>query len=229
MCNRSMSLSGLRVPFAMPIALTFAPCSSPLPSKRIKLDPYQTGKHSPALEKEETALGRREEQDKQKRYCCGYHTERFEQDFESGDEEMPKQMDGKYGKMTFLQEIPIDVMHYLAVKRNLRDSGTQPEEDGPSLAVLANYTALTNDGSVCLPIPAQAYAGPYHLPEYVQPKLAAFRGLFSDVPVGPNCPVECPICRQRFTTGQALGGHTSRKHSTKPHNRLRRLPDESES
>lgn len=217
MCNRSMSLSGLHLPFALPIALSFAPCSSPPTSKRIKIDPSQAEKHSPAVsDREEIEPGRAEEQENEKRYCCAYHMEMFAQEFDSEDEEKPKRVCRKYEKTTFLLEIPFDVKHYLVSKRNFRDSGTQHEEPGPSLAVLANYTVGSDDGSACFSIPAQIYTGPYHLPEYIQPKIGhtAFQGLFPDVPLGGNT-VECPLCSQRFSTGQALGGHVSRRHSAK--------------
>lgn len=225
-----MSLAGLRAPLALPITLNFAPCESSTPLKHIKLDP--------TIDKNLTSVSdtliRAEEQEQKERFCCVYHRDMFESEFDSEkEEEEPKQKTGKHEKVVFLPRIPLDIQYYLIQKRKSRDDGTQHEErDGPALSVLADSGVISIDGTHCPAIPAQTYAGPYHLPEYIQPKLrvAALRDSLPGVPLGKEPCIVCQKCNQRFHTGQALGGHTSRKHRSRlalsPHKCMRRSDDE---
>ena len=224
-----MSLAGLRIPLALPIALNFAPCESSIPLKHIKLDQMD----EKSLTSVTDTLMRPEEQEQKAKFCCVYHRDTFEREFDSGNEEDPKRKTGKHEKVVFMRHIPLDIQYYLIQKRKSRDDGTQHEErDGPALSVLADCRVISSEDTQCPEIPAQTYSGPYHLPEYTQPKLrvAALRDSLPGVPLGEEPCIECQECNQRFRSGQALGGHTSRKHRSRltlsPHKYMRRSDDE---
>lgn len=216
MSTRSMSLTGLRSTRFLPLSLAFAPSNpSPSPSKRRKLDPTTP---SPVPNSTETVPTRAEEQEVRAGYCCPSHSSLFDSDFDSEDEGMPLKVKKRLGKLTFLPEIPFEVKHYLLVKRDFRDVGTQPEEaNGPRLLDLANEEVSSIDDPSCTVLQCRKHPVLLHLPEYTQPKIpaTAFWNQFPDVPMNDKCPIECPHCNQRFSSGQALGGHTSRRHSSK--------------
>lgn len=174
-------------------------------------------------------LVRTEEQEEKAGYCCPTHSEFFTQDFESEDEESCVQVRKRSGKLAFLPEVPFEAKHYLLVKRDSRDTGTQPEDSNrPVLAVLASAEVVPCDPLSTSVLRSKPHTGPWHLPEYIQPKIptSALYNQFPEVPMNEKCPIECPHCSLRFASGQALGGHTSRRHSSKrpaPVKRIRRL------
>lgn len=222
-----MSLAGLKVPFALPIALNFAPCESATPLKHTKLDTIT----EKSLTSDTDTNRRAEKQEPKAGFCCVYHRDMFDSEFDSGNEEEPKKNTGKHEKVEFLPRIPLDIQYYLLQKRATQDDGTQHEErSGPALSVLADCRVISSEGTDCPAIPAREYTGPCHLPEYTQPKLYA---VLSDLPVDKESCVECLQCSQRFRTGQALGGHTSRRHRSKltlsPRKYLRRSDDAQDS
>lgn len=207
-----MGLAGLRPTRFLPLSLAFAPSrASPSPSKRRKLDP-------PVPSSTDALPTRSEEQEIKAGYCCPSHSLLFDSDFDSEDEGMPLKAKKRSGKLTFMPEIPFEVKHYLLVKRDFRDVGTQHEEsNGPTLLALANEEVSSIDDPSCTVLQCRKQAGLLHLPEFTQPKIpaTAFWNQFPDVQMNDRCPIECPHCSQRFSSGQALGGHTSRRHSSK--------------
>ena len=224
MSTRSMALAGLRTPRSFPFSLTFAPSKfSPLPIKHRKLDPIPP---SAVPNCKEVLLVRTEEPEIKAGYCCPAHSQLFDLDFESDDEEVTLKARKKTGKLAFLAEIPFESKHYLLVKRDVRDAGTQHEAGNePALVELASAGVVASDDSACAVVQCRGQAGPWHLAEYTQSKIpaTALWNQFPEVPMSDTCPIECPHCSQRFASGQALGGHTSRRHSSKRPAALKRL------
>ena len=221
-----MALAGLRPTHCLIISPTFAPSDpSYQPSKHLKLDP--TPAISPSSSTEVMVV-RTEEVEVKAGYCCPTHSEVLEQDFESEDEEVGTRVRKRSGKVAFLPEVPFEVKHYLLVKRDCKDVGTQPEDGrGPALFALASAEVVTCEPLDSTVLAPRVHIGPWHLPEYTQPKIpaSALWNQFPEVPMNEKCPIECPHCSLRFASGQALGGHTSRRHSSKrpaPLKRLRR-------
>ena len=211
-----MSLAGLRSTHFCPVSLAFAQSlSSPSPSKRRKLEPSSP---SPVPQSTEAVPTLSEGQETKAGYCCPAHSLLFDSDFDSEEEEIPLKVKRRSGKLTFLPEIPFEVKHYLLVRRDFRDAGTQHEEaNGPTLLELANEEVSSTEDPSGKVLQCRKQAGLLHLPEFTQPKIpaTAFWNQFPDIPMNDRCSIECPHCSQRFASGQALGGHTSRRHSSK--------------
>lgn len=231
MSTRSMSLTGVRVSRAHPLAVTFAPTDiTHFPGKHHRMEQIPSRDSSLTAVAKNFVLVRTEETEVKAGFCCPYHARWFAEDFDSEDEEMPKKLLKRPGKPVFLSEVPFEAKHHLIVRRDLRDVGTQPEAaDGPPLSDLIKSEVVPTDDTFSAVKQIGPYPGPCHLPEYIQPKIpaTALWNQFPDIPIGEKCPIECPHCSQRFSSGQALGGHTSRRHSSKrpghSFKRLRRL------
>ena len=156
------------------------------------------------------------EQELKPGFCCSLHTAIFNSSFDS-DDERPQHPSKRSGKLSFLPEIPFDVKHHLVLVRNKHDSASQCDDDGVrSLTEWAGVEVKPGDDCVGAKVPRK-YTKTCHLAEYIQPKLTSVSlwNQFPEVAMCDSHPVECPYCGQRFSSGQALGGHTSRRHSSK--------------
>lgn len=134
--------------------------------------------------------------------CCTGHEVLFSQDFKSEDEDLDffEDLDEPPGPLNFVSDFSQEVQDQLNNFQMKREQGNQCEVSNPvDLAKLSSepiYSTNLTDKTV---YPRKRIFGLNHVPLVVIPS----------EPHGSFC---CKMCCQTFVSGQALGGHISRKH-----------------
>lgn len=138
-------------------------------------------------------------------FCCESHEEEFQTEFQS-DEEFIGFCDSFEG-IVFLNE-PQDV-EWMKFKDEV---GVQCSEGTPISLQDLSVTGIKNeDLKVLIPKKVGFYMS--HDPLIILPRTSTSPCLNDSDDDGS---FQCKFCFKIFLTGQALGGHMSRKHPTKP-------------
>lgn len=150
-----------------------------------------------------------------KHFCCAYHEAYYSTDFDSDIEELPYAPKKLItNKVAFMEKYPANALA-LAKHMNLtQEIGTQCTFDATAtLLQLASTPVYSTDSqSRCL-TPRYRDLNPTHIPVLTIPAVeSSHLGGFPDLP----SVFQCRFCGIVFGSGQALGGHTSRKHPRHP-------------
>lgn len=131
-------------------------------------------------------------------FCCSAHEEEFFFDFQSEEETMV--LNDDFGGVLFLHS---DGNSEIAEMCHRDEIGIQCSQGPPvSLKKLSSWNVCCKDGKIIIPRPNWKTL---HEPLIILPRPI----LEIDEDDGS---FQCKICFKIFLTGQALGGHTSRKH-----------------
>lgn len=144
-------------------------------------------------------------------FCCGEHDNYLSEEFWSDEEDTYIAIDkAPNSHIVFLKQIPDDLVKFLKTCIGNRERGTQCEDTSSNLQILASIRIDLRDAKEITPKikPFETQ----HIPFLTLPELSAtIEQTILNVFAGTQS-FKCKFCFKGFNSGQALGGHTSRKH-----------------
>lgn len=144
-------------------------------------------------------------------FCCGEHDDLLGEEFWSDEDDTYIAVDkGPSTSMVFLKQIPVEIVRLLEAAVGNRERGTQCEDTSSNLQTLAN-TKIVSNGLKEITPRIKSYETS-HIPLLTLPKLSATIEQTILNAFEGNHAFKCKLCCKSFSSGQALGGHTSRKH-----------------
>lgn len=156
-------------------------------------------------------------EDKKPGFCCPVHKEMFEDELDN-DEEVEVARPAKRGAgVALIDDFSCPTTHRLIAAQEKRETGSQCVLDDPQpnrMAELATRSISPLDGQTVTILQTQRPALTLPKPQYspIKPRAVPAKPQYAEAPQVTHY-AECHICNARFTSGQALGGHTSRKHA----------------
>ena len=144
-------------------------------------------------------------------FCCGEHDDLLGEEFWSDEDDTYIAVDkGPSTSIVFLRQIPAEIAKLLEAAVSHRERGTQCEDTSSNLQTLAN-TKIISSGLKEITARIKSFETS-HIPLLTLPKLSATIEQTILTALEGNQAFKCKLCCKSFSSGQALGGHTSRKH-----------------
>lgn len=144
-------------------------------------------------------------------FCCGEHDNYLSEEFWSDEDDAYIAVEkAPSPHLVFLKQIPGDLIKFLETCIGNRERGTQFEDTSSNLQTLAN-TKIDARGAKEI-IPKIKHFETLHIPLLTLPKISAtIEQTILKAFTGTQA-FKCKLCCKSFSSGQALGGHTSRRH-----------------
>jgi hypothetical protein len=134
-------------------------------------------------------------------FCCNIHEEDFQGEFQSEEEAMA--MNEEFEEILFLNQFNEDQVHHMKLKDEI---SVQCNDGTPVSLKYLSSLPIKCDGARVLK-PSRSALVTLHEPLVILPRTPCLVEEEED-----DGTFQCRHCFKIFLTGQALGGHMSRKH-----------------